>query len=226
MNFKSYHSGSSGNLHHVISEHGELLIDPGVTFQKVNHALDFKVSNISAALATHGHMDHCKAVPELMKSGIDCYMTQETADKLGLNGHRLKIIDAMKPFKIGKFKVLAFPTQHDCEGSVGFVVSDGDERLLYITDSFYVRDRFAGLNIIAIECNYSTETMLPDLNAVRKQRLYKSHFSLENVKKFLQANDLSKVREIHLVHISRDNGDPKYFVSEIKKLTGIPTISH
>ena len=226
MQFKSHFSGSSGNLHQVISDHGTILLDPGVTMQKVKHALDFKVSTLDGALVTHSHMDHCKAVSDLMKAGIDCYMTQETANNLGIDGHRLKVVEPFKLVRFEKWSVMAFPTQHDCPGSVGFVVSDNTERLLYLTDSYYVRNRFAGLNIIAIECNYSKETMAPNLDSARKQRLFKSHFSLENVKSFLKANDLSAVREIHLVHISRDNGDPEYFKDEIQKATGKPTFAH
>ncbi|HEM1811409.1 TPA: MBL fold metallo-hydrolase, partial [Listeria monocytogenes] len=49
-----------------------------------------------------------------------------------------------------------------------------------------------------------------------------SHFSLENVKEFLNANDLSQLREIHLLHISSSNGDPNMFKNEIQALTGVP----
>ncbi|RUR99291.1 hypothetical protein EFW58_01556 [Bacillus velezensis] len=53
-----------------------------------------------------------------------------------------------------------------------------------------------------------------------KKRLLQSHFSLENVKKFLMANDLSKVQEIWLLHLSESNSDEKIFKEDIMKLTG------
>jgi phosphoribosyl 1,2-cyclic phosphodiesterase len=81
---------------------------------------------------------------------------------------------------------------------------------------------FTGLTIIAVECNWSKETLAPNLDRVVRERLYTSHFSLENVIKFLKANDLSKVHSIYLLHLSRDNADPEYFRSEIEKLTGKP----
>ncbi len=55
-----------------------------------------------------------------------------------------------------------------------------------------------------------------------KNRIIQSHFSLENVKKFLQANDLSQVREIWLIHLSDDNSDADRFKREIQELTGKP----
>jgi phosphoribosyl 1,2-cyclic phosphodiesterase len=56
-----------------------------------------------------------------------------------------------------------------------------------------------------------------------KSRLLKSHFSLENVKQFLRANDLSRVREIWLLHLSDGNSDAERFKREVMELTGKPT---
>ena len=56
-----------------------------------------------------------------------------------------------------------------------------------------------------------------------RDRLIESHFSLENVKEFLKANDLSRVRGIWLMHMSLVNCDFKRAKREIQELTGIPT---
>jgi phosphoribosyl 1,2-cyclic phosphodiesterase len=53
-----------------------------------------------------------------------------------------------------------------------------------------------------------------------KNRLMKSHFSLANVKEFLRANDLSRVQEIWLIHLSDGNSDAARFKREIQELTG------
>lgn len=55
-----------------------------------------------------------------------------------------------------------------------------------------------------------------------KNRLLTSHFSLENVKEFLKANDLSQVREIWLLHLSDGNSDQVRFKREIMELCGKP----
>jgi phosphoribosyl 1,2-cyclic phosphodiesterase len=54
----------------------------------------------------------------------------------------------------------------------------------------------------------------------RKKRLMRSHFSLENVKEFLLANDLTNVQEIWLLHLSDTNSDADLFKKEIQELTG------
>ena len=226
IKFIVHASGSAGNLYQVISGDHSLIIDPGVPIRRIKQFLNFRLNSVSGALISHSHGDHSKAVHSLAKFGVNCWMTLPTALALEFQGHRLCFIEPLRQFRIGDFSVVAFNTQHDCPGSVGFLISNGDDRLLFATDTFYLKNRFANLNIVAIECNYSEETMTPGLHPVRLKRLYKSHFSLKNVKKFIAANDMSQVREIHLIHMSQANADPGYFQDEIEKLTGKPTITH
>ena len=46
--------------------------------------------------------------------------------------------------------------------------------------------------------------------------------ALENVKDILKANDLSKVNEIYLIHLSDGNSNAEQFKREIQELTGKP----
>ena len=226
IQFITHASGSTGNLYQVISGDQSLIIDPGVPIRKIKQFLKFKLSTVSGALISHSHGDHSKAVHGLAKFGVDCWMTEPTASALKFDGHRLRLIQIHKQFKVGQFNVVAFATQHDCAGSVGFLISDGTEKLLFATDTFYIRSRFRSLDIIAIECNYSQQTLAAWLHPVRKKRLYTSHFSLEAVLEFLKANNTDSLREIHLIHMSKENADPKWFKAEIERLTGKPTITH
>jgi hypothetical protein len=99
-------------------------------------------------------------------------------------------------FKIDSYIILPFETQHDCEGSMGFLIQHEEMgKMLFITDSYYCKYKFKGLEHIFIECNYSNSIL--DNNFEQgylpiglRNRLIKSHFSLENVKEFLKSNDL------------------------------------
>jgi phosphoribosyl 1,2-cyclic phosphodiesterase len=161
-----------------------------------------------------------------MRAGIDCYISAGTAEALGLSGHRVHIIKARQQLRIGTWTILPFETQHDAQEPLGFLLANQDgERLLYATDTYFIRYRFANLNVIAVECNYSLDILRANVEAglvepALKSRILKSHFSLENVKKFLQANDLSKVQEIWLLHLSDNNSDCERFKREIQELTG------
>ena len=173
--------------------------------------------------------DHSKAVKDIMRAGIDCYMSRGTAEALGISGHRLHIIKAKQQFRIGTWTILPFETQHDATEPLGFLLANqAGEKLLYATDTYFIRYRFRGLTHIAVECNYSMDILKRNVDAGTlpkefKNRLLKSHFSLENVKRFLQANDLSKVQGIWLLHLSDNNSDCERFKREVMELTGKPT---
>ena len=53
-------------------------------------------------------------------------------------------------------------------------------------------------------------------------RLIKSHFSLENLLKFLNKQDLSYTKKIYLLHTSQKNADPVYFKRSVMEATGKP----
>ena len=164
-----------------------------------------------------------------MRAGIDCYMSRGTAEALGVSGHRLNIIKAKQQFRIGTWAILPFETQHDAAEPLGLLLANQDgEKLLYATDTYYIRYQFSGLTHIMIEANYSLDILKKNVEdgSVPKElktRLLKSHFSLENVKQFLRANDLSRVREIWLLHLSDGNSDAERFKREVLELTGKPT---
>ena len=54
-------------------------------------------------------------------------------------------------------------------------------------------------------------------------RVIRTHSSLETALKTLRANDLSKVREIHLLHLSSGNAVEVDFKDAVQRATGIPT---
>ncbi len=54
----------------------------------------------------------------------------------------------------------------------------------------------------------------------KKSRLLQSHFGLDNVKDMLRANDLSKLREVWLLHLSDSNSDADRFKREVQEITG------
>jgi len=182
-------------------------------------------------LTSISHSDHSKAVKDIMKAGIDCYMSQGTADALGVSGHRVHIIKPKQQFKVGTWTILPFDVQHDAVEPLAFLLANQDrEKLLYATDTYYIKYRFQGLTHIMIESNYSVDILKTNIetgtvDAILKKRLLKSHFSLEHVKDFLKANDLSQCRKIVLLHLSDYNSDAARMVKEIQELTGIDTIA-
>jgi len=192
--------------------------------------MNYSLSSFDGVLVSHEHKDHCKGLPDALKKALDCYTTKDVVKSLKLSGHRLHEIKAGNLFKVGSFNILPFDLQHDAP-NVGFLIQSGNEKMIYITDSYYCKYKFNGLTMIAIECNYKKSLLEENIEAgtvpaEMRYRTERSHFELENVKNFLKENCLKKVREIHLIHISSKNGDPELFQSEIEGLTGIATYTH
>ena len=204
------------------------MIECGISFRKIRQAFNFKLSQVAGCLVTHSHKDHCKAAVDMAKAGVNVWVSEKTKTEIqGLAGHRVKIFKPKEQFKVGHFTVLPFPLQHDVENH-GFLIQSTAGKILYITDTYYSKFAFSGVTHFMVECNYSDDLLAENIenetiHPSHRNRIKKSHFSLENVKEFFRANDLSRCREIHLIHISGQNGDPGFFVEEIQKLTGIPT---
>lgn len=228
MEITAYASGSTGNLYKIDNARTQLLIECGLPYKKLQRALHYKVYNIDGILVSHSHMDHSKAVKDLLSIGKDIYMSAGTASDLNIsNTPALHIVQAKQSFSVGAFMITPFKTEHDATEPLGFVVVDDKDRLLFATDTYYLKYKFTGLTQIMIECNHSYNILdrnVADgsINKILAKRLVKSHFSLENVKKWLLENDLSHVKEIWLLHLSRLNADADLFKREIAALTGLP----
>ena len=160
-----------------------------------------------------------------MKYGIDIYCSAGTAETAGLSGHRLHIVKAKQQFNVGPWRIMPFDTRHDVKEPLGFLIANGEDKLLFATDTFYLRYKFKCLTHIMLECNYDIETLDENISTGyvderRRSRLLRSHMSLQQCKATLQANDLSRVREIYLLHLSYKNSDAVRLKREIQQLTG------
>jgi len=230
IKIESFASSSNGNLYRISDGHSTLLIEAGLPIAKIKKALDYQLSEVDGCLVTHEHQDHTKAVHDLLKAGVDCAMSIGTAQAIGcLNHRRCYTLKATRRDDFHGWTVLPFPIEHDCAESLGFLLMSKitRERVMFATDTAYIRPRFFGLNYVMVECNYDTQTISEnltsgELSSAQYERILGTHFGLNNVVEFLKANDLSKVKEIHLLHLSRGNANEERILSTIKRLTGLP----
>ncbi len=231
MNLKVLSSSSSGNCYILESPTGSLLIEAGIPWKKILQGLEYDIREVVACLISHEHKDHSKATLDVAKAGIDVYTNQGTIDALGLSHYRLNAVEVKEQFTVGDFTIVSFNTEHDAVDPRGFLIqySKTGEKLLFITDSYYSKYKFRDINYLMVECNYIKDTL--DANVAAglidegmKRRLLESHFSLDHVKQFLKANDLSQCRKIILLHLSDYNSDAARMAQEIQGLTRIDTV--
>lgn len=228
LDIKIYASGSSGNCYTVTDGKTTIMLDCGLPFRQILRLTKFRVPD--AVFVTHEHKDHAMAVKDFLRRGVDVYMTFGTMKALQLSRqeHRLHIIrPENETAVVGDIYITPFDTQHDAEQPCGFFLEDADDRVLYATDTFYIRQRFDGITKMMLEVNYSTDiirenTVAGVLNPALEKRLTTSHMSLENALEFLEANDLRHLKEIWLIHMSRNNANPWAFKKAIMEATGKP----
>lgn len=215
-------SSSKGNCYILQTPSGKLMLECGLPYRDIQKALDFDFSDIIGVLVTHGHQDHCKSAGDMMRSGINVWMSEGAAKSVPRTNHNLQIARSKVLLPIGDFVILPFDVNHDAEEPLGYLIhyKSTGERLLFCTDTYYIKYTFEKLHYIMVECNH-IEELITD-NVIR-DRLRKSHFSLENVKTFLMANDLSRTQKIILLHLSGDNAEPSRMRGEISNQTGVDT---
>lgn len=219
-------SGSAGNLYRVDDGRTQILIECGVGLREIQKHLGFRLSAIAACLVTHEHKDHSKAVRDLMLRGVPCYMSRGTAEVLQVEKEPGVALIADKETRhIGSWDVTAFGVQHDAKEPLGFLLDNGEDRVLYATDTYYLRYLFPPCTVLLVECNHSYEIVdrrvkEGKLDRTLARRLVKSHMSLENFIEFLRANDMSAVRQIYLLHLSDGNSDAEAFKLKVQQETG------
>ena len=226
IQIKTLATGSKGNCYHITDGSTPLLLECGISFKDIQKGVNFETSSLGGVLVTHEHKDHCKGVESVLNRGLDVYMSQGTREALSLEHHRIKTVKSKEQFRVGTWTVLPFDVQHDVNEPLGFLLqSDNGSKLLFATDTYYVKYRFKGLTHIMIECNYDQQTLDENVESGRihpamKKRVVRSHFSLENLLEFFKANDLSKVEEIHLLHLSDGNSNVGRIFKAVARTTG------
>lgn len=235
MRFDQLYSSSSGNLYTVTANNGSrLLIECGVPWGKLQKALGYNLTKIAGCLITHEHKDHCKSVKEVTKNGIDAYAsygTHEANEPFDIcYMRRFKTVKPNDVFAVGTFSIYAFATHHDAREPLGFVIAADKEYMLFATDTSHITQRFMQpFSIIAIECSYdkdvlSTRVETGDINESLAKRLLTSHMEWRQTQKYLKDHcNLSKCREIHLLHMSADNiGDKEAVRARIEAEFAMP----
>lgn len=225
MKIKVVSSGSVGNCYILESSSGEvLLLELGVRFNAIKKTLNFNLSNVVGALVSHCHMDHSKGMRETANAGIDIYCLKETAEALKFDNHRINTVQPLVKFNLGSYTIKPFPLEHDVP-SVGFMLDHPEMGLtIFITDTQYCAYQFPQMSNLILEANYcqlilDRKTREGTIHNLLRTRIMKSHMSFESTKNFLKANDLKKLVNILLIHLSDSNSDADRFKYETKELT-------
>ena len=233
VEIKTFGSSSKGNCYLLTEGGSSLLIEAGVNPSK----LKIPWAQVDGILLTHEHQDHGKYINQVLKRcGANVASTKGTLDALDVPDHRRIELDNNDETsfntknKACAWEIEAFDVEHDATDPVGFVIiTPMGKVILFATDTYYIRYRFTYVNIAMIECNYDLVRLeqrfqLGHIDKRQYSRILRSHFALDHVIKFFNANNSwqGNLEEVHLLHLSDRNSDAEYFRQEIAKVTGVP----
>lgn len=229
MKIQPIASSSKGNSILISDGASTLLLDAGISFAELSRHIS--VSAIDGVLISHEHGDHVKAVPELLKRGVECYSSEGTWGKLigELNRWPAQACYHKLPFQVATFRVMPFNAKHDCRQPFGYLIESliTNERLVYAVDTGEMWFVFDKVTHYLIEANhYEKGLKNSDLDEKVKERIANNHLSFEKLLKYFQDSDLSHTKQIHLLHLSAGNSNQKQFVQDLQAEYGIPVFVH
>lgn len=224
MELKILGSSSKGNGYVLEAKNEALIIEAGVKLLEAKKAIGFNISKVVGCIVTHQHNDHAGYVQEYAKAGVVVLALSSVIESKKLV-RNYKTIEIGKGYMLGNFKVLPFEVMHDVP-CVGYLIEHPEcGKVLFVTDTYAMQYRFTGVTHWLIEANYADDILTDNILEGRipqamRRRLLTSHMELNNTKEVLVSSDLSKTRNIVLIHLSDGNSDERRFIAECKAATG------
>ena len=162
-------SGSKGNSTLVITDKVKILIDLGTTTSYVEVALNnlnVDVKEISHILITHSHVDHIKGLKVFIKRYNPVILVTEDMKNVlekELGNFRYEYYEDKKAI-IGDLTVNVIKTSHDAEESIGFVLTNNNSSMVYITDTGYINQKYFKIlsnnNLYVLESNHDIKMLM------------------------------------------------------------------
>ena len=192
MKFSVFSSGSDGNCTLIQTKQINILIDAGITRKQILENLsryNLSLKDISILLITHEHVDHIRALPQMLKEcHLKIYMSLGTyygviemfnrpgkekvlalLEEKKKNGSLILIErlanSMLYPFYIEKdLKIQVLPLFHDAKECIGFSFYNDEKKLVYITDTGYVHQaiyqEIANAEAYILESNHDPEILM------------------------------------------------------------------
>lgn len=210
-------SGSKGNSTLVITDKVKILIDLGTTTSYLEAALNnlnVDVKEISHILITHSHVDHIKGLKVFIKRYNPVILVTEDMKNVlekELGNFRYEYYEDKKTI-IDDLTVNVIKTSHDAEESIGFVLTNNNSSMVYITDTGYINQKYFKIlsnnNLYVLESNHDIKMLMDGpYPYYLKQRVQgdKGHLSNKQASDYLCKFIGDNTRKIVFAHISEHN---------------------
>lgn len=233
INIFPLYSSSSGNMFNIQSDKTDILIDAGVSYKAINDGLKSikkNISDISAVLITHEHIDHIKGLSLLCrKNNIPIYACGKTATYLDSMLKEKNIpadiikINYGQPFKLHDLEITAFETSHDAVCPCGYHIVNQDKKITYATDLGYVSNEvfeyLKDSNYTVLEANFDKAMLEFGKYPYPLKHRIKSnlgHLSNDDAAKTLVRLVDHGISDFLLAHLSQNNNNTDILLNTLK----------
>ena len=222
-------SGSTGNCVYVEGSSGAICIDAGRSGKEIlgtkneqglAERAGAKLEMIEGVLVTHEHTDHVRGLkPVCSRLKVPAYGTAGTfasykSKCTGTKSLECNSISLREPFELAGFTIEAFPVSHDATEPCGYMITDGDLRVGYCTDTGYISSSMQEIlrhaDALILESNHCPDMLkYGRYPAFLKARIASDHGHLSNPAATKLISTLAKdLHSVILAHISEENNDP------------------
>lgn len=195
MEITCYGTGSTGNCYLIKTDGSSILLDAGLPLNKV--LKDTNLNNISFAFISHEHKDHSKEMKNLVLRGVQVIDGGITTE---WRKHQIN-----KNFRGNCY---TFGVNHGDTTCNGLIIETKEDTILYITDFNLCKWNLSMFQFtsIIVECNFVEDNISQAMidSDIKIKRQINTHMGLNGLEKFLDTLNLTKCKEIILIHQSTD----------------------
>lgn len=211
-------SGSKGNCIYFGSDNTKILIDAGLSLKATKlklQEINVSIEEIDAILVTHEHGDHIQGLRVLSNSlQIPVLANHETAKGIVEALHdcpKFKIFSTGESFEFGDLEIHPFSIPHDTLDPVAFTIKTEDKKIGFCADLGFVTTgvihQLQACDYLYLEANHEPSMVHASARPqVYKQRVLgrSGHLSNEETGKLLSLIAHSKLKHVHLAHLSSE----------------------
>ena len=205
-------SGSKGNCCLVRATDTQIVIDCGSTKRYLTQSLQAvgaQIGQTDAILLTHSHSDHVSQRKLFAQIPMYSYCEVE-----GFERHTH--VEPLEQFRIRELSIRLIPLSHDAPKTAGYVISDGEQTLVYITDTGYIANSnkpyLKNADYYIFESNHDVPMLMGTSRPLYlKQRILSpsGHLNNEDSAKNLTELVGENTTDIVLAHLSQEANTPE-----------------
>lgn len=218
LKFSLLASGSKGNCCVITNEDTKIVIDCGSTQKYLRQSFETinqDISSLDACLITHTHSDHISCLK--LFQHLPVYAEED----LGIRTQTM--IQPDECFTIRSMKIESIRLSHDHK-CLGYIIEDQDEKLVYITDTGYLKEQYyekiKDADYYIFESNHDLRMLIQSRRpeyVKNRIRSANGHLCNEDCAKHLKKCITSRTKKIVLAHISEEANTKQQALSVVKE---------